>query len=281
MSSLDKVLFPETGFTKAQLIDYYVRVAPMMLAHVGDRPLTIKRYPHGVSDKFFYQKHVPPGAPNWVRTITVPHSKGNGSIDFTVVDDLPSLVWITNLQAIELHVPLWHIGRRRRLPGPPDHLVFDLDPGEGASIVECSSVARMIEPFLREMGLKPRAKTSGSKGLQLYAQLNGRTTWETSKSKARDIARHLEAEHRELVTANMSKALRRGRVLIDWSQNSPSKTTVCAYSVRGLPRQTVSTPVTWDEVRRCERKGDAALLEFTTDQVLSRIKKFGDLFAAE
>ena len=279
VSNLDKVLFPETGFTKGQLIDYYVKVAPVMLAHVGDRPLTMKRYPDGVAKKFFYEKHVPAHAPEWVRTVEVPTSEGDDEVEYAVVCDLPSLVWAANLGAIELHVPLWHVGRRRTLPGPPDHLVFDLDPGEGATIVECSVVARLIDAVVGEMGLESRAKTSGSKGLQLYATLGGRPAWERSRAQARDIATRLEAEHGDLVTSNMRKTLRRGKVLIDWSQNHPSKTTVSAYSVRGRPRPTVSTPVTWSEVRRCEQKGDPALLEFTTDQVLARIKKKGDLFS--
>ena len=279
VSNLDKVLFPETGFTKGQLIDYYVNVAPVMLPYLRERPLTMKRYPDGVAKKFFYEKHVPSHAPDWVHTVAVPSSEGQDEVEYSMVCDLPTLVWAANLGAIELHVPLWHVGRRRRLPGPPDHLVFDLDPGEGTTIVECCRVASLIKPIVSDLGLTLRAKTSGSKGLQLYATLKGRPTWERSRARAKVIATHLEGEHGDLVTANMRKALRRGKVLIDWSQNSPTKTTVSAYSVRGRSRPTVSTPVSWPEVRSCERKADPTMLEFTTDQVLARIKKKGDLFA--
>jgi bifunctional non-homologous end joining protein LigD len=280
ISNVDKVMFPETGFTKGQLIDYYVKVAPVMLAHLGDRPLTMKRFPDGVAKKFFYEKHVPAHAPEWVRTVEVPSSDGDSEVEYAVVCDLPTLVWTANLGAIELHVPLWRVGRRRKLPGPPDYLVFDLDPGGGTTIVECCTVAALIKPIIEDLGLELRAKTSGSKGLQLYAPLKGRPTWDRSRIQAKVIADRLEREHGDQVTANMRKSLRQGKVLIDWSQNSPSKTTVGAYSVRGRSEPTVSTPVTWDEVRRCERKGDPSLLKFTTDEVLARVKKKGDLFAA-
>jgi bifunctional non-homologous end joining protein LigD len=281
VSNLDKVLFPESGFTKGELIDYYAQIAPAMLPHLQDRPLTMKRYPDGVAKKFFYEKHAPSHAPDWVRTVGVPTAEGEDTIEYSVVSDVPTLVWAANLGTIEFHVPLWHVGRRRTLPAPPDHIVFDLDPGEGTSIVECCEVALLVEKILKDKNLESRAKTSGSKGLQVYATPKGRLTWESSRATALGIAEQLSSEHSELVTANMRKALRRGKVLVDWSQNHPAKTTVCAYSVRGLSRPTVSTPVRWKEVRDCQKTGDPTDLEFTASEVLSRVKKSGDLFSLE
>jgi bifunctional non-homologous end joining protein LigD len=279
VSNLDKVLFPETGFTKGDLIEYYVSVAPVMLPHVQDRPLTMKRYPEGVEGKFFYEKHAPSHAPEWVRTVGVPTAEGDGEIDYPVVCDVPTLVWAANLGSIELHVPLWRVGRRQRLPGPPDFVVFDLDPGEGTSIVECCTVGLLIDKLLKKRELTTRVKTSGSKGLQVYAALKGRPTWEKSSGIAHDMALLLEHEHPELVTSNMRKDLRRGKVLIDWSQNRPAKTTVAAYSVRGRAQPTVSTPVSWREVGQCVKSGDPAPLSFTTSDVVARIDKRGDLFS--
>jgi bifunctional non-homologous end joining protein LigD len=278
VSNLDKVLFPETGFTKGQLIEYYVTVGPMMLGHIADRPLTMKRYPDGVGKKFFFEKHVPSHAPEWVRSITVPASDGGKGVSYPVIDDLPALAWVANLAAIELHVPLWRIGRQRALPAPPDLIVFDLDPGEGTTIVECCTVAEHINEVLRDRGREAFAKTSGSKGLQVYAKHRARTTWEKARNEAHDIARTLEQAFPDQVTSNMRKSLREGRVLIDWSQNHPSKTTVAVYSVRGLARPTVSTPVTWKEVRSCAQKADPTQLQFTADGVLERIRQYGDLF---
>jgi bifunctional non-homologous end joining protein LigD len=279
LSNLDKVLFPESGFTKGQMIDYYAKVAPVMLPHIADRPLTMKRYPNGVDEKFFYEKHVPSHAPDWVRTTRVPTGEKGGEVEYAVVCDLPTLVWAANLGTIEFHVPLWRVGRRRTLPGPPDFIVFDLDPGEGTTLVECCEVAVGIEKVLREKGLEPRVKTSGSKGLQVYARLGGRPTWEKSRTDAYEVATTMETQHPDLVTSNMRKALRRGKVLIDWSQNHPAKTTVGAYSVRARPHPTVSTPATWDEVRSCLKASDPAQLVFTTSDVLARVEKQGDLFA--
>jgi bifunctional non-homologous end joining protein LigD len=278
ISNLDKVLFPESGFTKGQLIDYYVKVAPLMLPHIEDRPVTLRRYPHGVESASFYAKHVPPRTPGWVRTITVPGQEG-GDITYPVVSDVATLVWTANLGAIEFHVPLWRAGRHRKLPSPPDLIVFDLDPGDGTTVVECCSVAVMIADLLEKRGLECRAKTSGSKGMQVYAGLTGRPTWEKSRAEARSLAEILEHDHPDVVTSKMRKALRNGKVLIDWSQNHRSKTTIGAYSVRGRPRPTVSTPVTWKEVERCAQSGDPATLEFTTSDVLARMEEFGDLFS--
>lgn len=279
LSNLDKVLFPESGFTKGQLIDYYANVAPVMLPHIQDRPLTMKRYPDGVDGKFFYEKHVPNHAPDWVRTARVPSGDKGDEVEYSLVCDLPTLVWAANLGTIEFHVPLWRVGRRRNLPGPPDLIVFDLDPGEGTTLVECCEVALGIEEVLRARGLDPRVKTSGSKGVQVYAALGGRPSWEKSRADAHDVATTMEHEHPGLVTSNMRKSLRRDKVLIDWSQNHPAKTTVGAYSVRARALPTVSTPVTWKEVRDCLKSGDSSTLEFTTSDVLARVKRHGDLFA--
>jgi bifunctional non-homologous end joining protein LigD len=279
VSNLEKVLFPESGFTKGQLIDYYAKVASSMLPHIEDRPLTMKRYPDGVDKKFFYEKHVPSHAPDWVRTVAVPNSDGDGAVEYAVVCDLPTLVWAANLGTVEFHVPLWRVGRRRRLPSPPDLLVFDLDPGEGMGLIECCQVALYVDDVLRKRGLQTRVKTSGSKGMQVYAQVAGKTTWEMSRTDAHDVATTIEREHPDLVTSNMRKTLRRDKILIDWSQNHSSKTTIGAYSVRARARPTVSTPLTWREVRRSLKAGDPTLLEFTTADVLKRIEKQGDLFA--
>jgi bifunctional non-homologous end joining protein LigD len=279
LSHLDKVMFPATGFTKGQLIDYYARIAPVMLPHVRDRPLTFRRYPDGVDGNSFFEKNAPSHAPEWVRTIKVPStsSRGGGAeVEHALVCDLPTLVWAANLASIEFHVPLWHVGRRRKLPAPPDHMVFDLDPGPSTTVVECCRVAELIAEVIPG---EPVAKTSGSKGLQLYLPLGGRPTWEGTRDRAHDVATRLEEEHPELVVSTMAKARRQDRVFIDWSQNSPSKTTVAAYSVRARPDPTVSTPVTWDEVAACAAGGDPASLRFTTDQVLDRVEEFGDLFA--
>jgi bifunctional non-homologous end joining protein LigD len=279
VSNLEKVLFPQSGFTKGQLIDFYVRVAPAMLPHLRERPLTMKRFPDGVEGKFFFEKHIPSHAPEWVPSVEVSASDGQDVIPYAMVNDLPTLAWAANLGTIELHVPLWHVGRRRKLPAPPDHMVFDLDPGEGTSIVDCCIVAGYVTEELTRQGIESFAKTSGSKGLQLYAAVGPRTTWDSLRDRTHEIARKLESDHPELVVSNMRKSLRRGRVLIDWSQNHSVKTTVAVYSVRAMPTPTVSTPVSPAEVQQCAAKKDPHLLRFETDAVLRRVDKDGDLFA--
>ena len=282
LSHLDKVLFPETGFTKGQLIEYYVRIAPLLLPHLRDRPLTLHRYPDGVEGQSFFEKHVPSHAPSWVRTVEVPSTSGRGGkgdVEYAMVCDLPALVWAANLGSIELHVPLWHVGRRRLLPAPPDHMVFDLDPGPGTTTVECCRVARWIADLLADDGLKAYPKTSGSKGLQLYVLLPGRPTWDRVHQRAHDLAQQVEGAHPDAVVSSMRKTARHHKVLIDWSQNSPSKTTVAAYSVRACPEPTVSTPVTWDEVAACAASGAPEDLRFTTEDVLERVEWRGDLMA--
>ena len=278
VSNLDKVLFPGYGFTKGQLIDYYVRIADVMLPHIKERPLTMKRFPDGVEGKFFFEKHIPSHAPEWVCSVTVPSNDGHEAIPYTMVNDLPTLAWAANLGTIEFHVPLWHVGRHRKLPANPDFMVFDLDPGEGTSIVECCIVAELVIDDLAKEGIESFAKTSGSKGLQLYTFTRPRTTWDALRDHAHEVARKLETEHPDLVVSNMRKSLRERRVLIDWSQNHPAKTTIGVYSVRAMSAPTVSTPVTHSEVHTCATKKKAALLRFTTTDVLRRVDRDGDLF---
>ncbi len=273
LSNLDKVLYPAVGFTKAQVIDYYERVAPVLLPHIASRPVTIKRYPEGVDGQFFFQKNAPKH-PDWVPTASIASpgsTKSRDTIDYLLGGDLPTLIWAANLAALELHTPMW------RYPsfGKPDLLVFDLDPGQPATVVECCAVALELRPLLEELGLKPVAKTSGGKGLQLYAPVKNMTSQETS-DLAKGLAERLEQEQPELVVSRMTKALRPGKVLIDWSQNNSAKTTVAPYSLRARERPTVSTPVTWDEVKACKRAAD---LVFTADDVVARVAESGDLFA--
>jgi bifunctional non-homologous end joining protein LigD len=277
LSNLDKVLYPETGFTKGELIDYYLRVAPAMLPHLADRPLTRKRYPDGVEGPPFFEKQKPRGKPDWVRTHGIWSGRNKAKIDYVVADDRATMVWLANLAAIELHTSLSRTADAER----PTVLVFDLDPGPGTDVVDCCEIGLVLRGMFSQLNLELFAKTSGSKGLQLYLPLNtDDVTYSTTKPFAREIAELVERQLPDRVVSRMTKTLRRDRVLIDWSQNDPHKTTVCAYSVRARPQPTVSTPVTWDEVEACLDAGDAGLLRFTTGQVLDRIDRHGDLFAA-
>jgi bifunctional non-homologous end joining protein LigD len=281
LSNLDKVLYPEAGFTKAQVIDYYTRVAPVLLPHLAGRPLTFKRYPNGVDDKFFYEKNAPSHRPSWVRTVRLPSpgsTKNRDNITYAVIDTLPALVWAANLATLELHTPMWTVGRRGDAH-PPDLLVADLDPGPPATIVECCEVACRARELLADDGYETYAKTSGFKGLQLYAAVHGQPSGDDTRAYARGVAERLEREQPERVVSRMTKALRPGKVLYDWSQNNPAKTTVSVYSLRARPQPTVSTPVTWDEVDACIAAGDPRLLVFTADDVLRRVEEHGDLFA--
>jgi bifunctional non-homologous end joining protein LigD len=274
LTNLGKVLYPDTGFTKAEVLDYYQRVAPVLLPHVAGRPLTLKRYPEGVDGEAFFQKHVTAHRPDWIRTARV-HSESSRArgtnVTYLVVDDLPALIWAANLAGLELHTPMW------RLPGvrEPDLLVFDLDPGEPATIVDCCRVAADLRPLLEADGFAPLAKTSGGKGLQLYAPISGVTSEEASE-QAKTFAERLEREQPRRVVSRMTRVLRAGKVLIDWSQNNGSKTTVAPYSLRARSRPTVSTPVSWEEVQACRKPED---LFFTADVVLDRVARHGDLFA--
>ncbi|ADG89689.1 hypothetical protein TBS_30340 [Thermobispora bispora] len=273
LSNLDKVLYPDTGFTKAEVIDYYARIAPVMLPHLRDRPLTVTRYPDGAGGEGFYEKNAPAHTPDWVRTVTLPakgSTKQRDRIDFALVNDLPTLVYYANLAALEIHVPMWRVGADGT-PLPPDTLVFDLDPGAPATIVDCCRVALLLRDALAGDGLTGCVKTSGKKGIQVYVP------WERGHGTAeyaRRLARTLEAEH-PFVTSVMAKRARPGKVFIDWSQNNPAKTTIAPYSLRAGRLPTVSTPVRWAEVEACDSP-DA--LTFTASDVLERVAEHGDLF---
>ncbi len=212
ISNLEKVFYPDSGFTKGQMLDYYVRVAPIMLAHIRDRPLTMKRFPNGIDGPHFFEKHVPVHAPDWLKRVSVPSNTEGGVVEYGVICDTPGLIWAANLGTVEFHVPLWHVGRRRVLPAPPDHMVFDLDPGTGTSIVECCIVGRHIADLLADGERACLPKTSGSKGLQIYVPLSGRPTWETVRRRALAVATQLEREHPDLIVSNMRKELRKGKV---------------------------------------------------------------------
>ena len=274
LTNLEKVLYPEVGFTKAQVIDYYRRVAPVLLPHTRDHPLTLKRYPNGVDAEFFYEKNCPKHRPPWVETATVWSGGNNRDMYYCLAQDLPTLVWLANLATLELHTSL----SLAQSLAEPRTLVFDLDPGPPATIVECCRVGLMLRDIFQEHGLDCCAKTSGSKGLQLYVPLNSKVTYEETKVVSKGLAQIFEEQHPDLVVHKQLKELRKGRVLIDWSQNDQYKTTVNVYSLRARARPTVSTPVSWNEVERCFKSGDPSLLVFDSEQVLARVEKLGDLF---
>jgi bifunctional non-homologous end joining protein LigD len=310
LTNLAKVLYPADGFTKAEVLDYYQRICPVLLPHIAGRPMTLRRFPHGVGDLSFFEKHAPAHRPDWLRTEAVvsrsSRSRSPGeTISYLVIDDLPALIWVVNLAALELHVPMWRFAdpasttpTHATTPShgtgtagttgttgttaveaygsaEPDLLVFDLDPGAPATIVECCRVAEALRPALEADGLRPLPKTSGGKGLQLYAPLSGRTA-EQASELALGYAQRFERELPRLVVSRMTKSARPGKVLIDWSQNNGSKTTIAPYSLRARDLPTVSTPVTWDEVAACRSVAD---LTFTAPDVLARVEAHGDLFA--
>jgi bifunctional non-homologous end joining protein LigD len=302
LTNLAKVLYPADGFTKAEVLDYYQRISPVLLPHIAGRPMTLRRFPHGVGDLSFFEKHAPAHRPDWLRAEEVvsrsSRSRSPGeTISYLVIDDLPSLIWVVNLAALELHVPMWRFADSGSGSGSgsvsgsgsgsggaaeaygsaePDLLVFDLDPGAPATIVECCRVAEALRPALEADGLRPLPKTSGGKGLQLYAPLSGRTA-EQASELALGYAQRFERELPRLVVSRMTKSARPGKVLIDWSQNNGAKTTIAPYSLRARDLPTVSTPVTWDEVAACRAVAD---LTFTAPDVLARVETHGDLFAA-
>ncbi len=265
LSNLDKVMYPAVGFTKGQVIDYYTRIAPALLPHLRDRPLTMKRYPDGVEGQFFYEKRTPGHTPDWVRREQV------GKIEYIVCDDLPTLVWLANLADLELHPSLSLVDDIDR----PSVMAFDLDPGPPAGLAECCEVAFLLRDALSQIGLESFAKTSGSKGIQVYVPLNVADVDYDHGSKALShaLARHLEAQHPKLVVSQQRKELRKGKVLIDWSQNDENKTTVCVYSLRARERPTVSTPLRWEELDAPDT------LVFEASDVLERVEEHGDLFA--
>ncbi len=274
LSRLDKVFYPQTGFTKGQMIDYYVQIAPVLLPHLQARPLTLKRYPEGVKGMFFYEKNCPVYRPNWMKTAKVWSEGNQRHMFYCVVEDVASLVWLANLADIELHTSLACSPEMDR----PTVIAFDLDPGPPATIVPCCQVALWIRELFARSGLQAFPKTSGSKGLQIYVPLNTAVTYEQTKSFAHAVARQLADRYPDRVVSEMKKSQRTGKVFVDWSQNDTHKTTVCAYSLRAKERPTVSTPVTWNEVENCLQKEDPELLVFTSDQVLKRAAEMGDLF---
>jgi len=275
LSNLEKVLYPATGFTKGQVIDYYARIAPVLVPHLAGRPLTLKRYPNGVDQQYFFEKNTTKHRPDWVKTAPIWSEGNNRDINYLLANDLPTLIWVANLAAIELH-PSLSLARDILTP---TMMVFDLDPGPPANIVQCCQVGIWLREIFERFGLQSFPKTSGSKGLQIYVPLNTPTSYDVTKPFAHALARLLETDHRELVVSDMKKELRVGKVLVDWSQNDDHKTTIAVYSLRARERQTVSTPVTWDEVQRCLKKKDAGLLVFEAAQTLERVSKLEDLFA--
>jgi len=281
ISNLDKILYPEAGFTKSDVISYYLKIAPVLLPHLSGRPVTFFRCPDGVEGTSFFEKNLPTGAPSWVTGIEVPLRSGSGgeTMIYPAVRDVATLVWAANLAVLELHVPLW----RSTTPGEFglfDQMVFDLDPGPPASAVECARVALLLVDALKDRGhTKVAVKTSGSKGLQLYVALDPSRPGDDVRTEARSVARKMERSSGDLVVSNMRRDLRAGKVLIDWSQNTPVKTTVAVYSLRARPWPTVSTPVTMSEVEGCAESGDPDDLRFLPADVLARVDQDGDLFA--
>jgi bifunctional non-homologous end joining protein LigD len=275
VSNLDKVLYPSCGFTKGEIIDYYIRISRFLLPHLKDRPLSLKRYPGGVEKEYFYEKRCPPYRPKWVKTIGMWSEGNQETIHFCAVDNLPSLVWAANLANLELHT---YLCKRQKLTRPTV-VAFDLDPGEGANVLNCASLAIVLRSLCKQLGLECFVKTSGSKGLQVYIPLNTDVTFDATKQFAKTIAEQLVKQFPAKVTADMKKSLRHGKVFVDWSQNDQHKTTVCVYSLRGKEQPTVSTPLKWSEVQSAIEGKSADELVFTSSTVLERTKRFGDLFA--
>lgn len=273
LSNLDKVLYPETGFTKGEVIDYYVKVADVLLPHLADRLLTRKRWPDGTSAQPFFEKNIPRGTPDFVRTVFMAEH-GDEGVEYVICNDLPTLVWLANLAALELHVPQWQVDDEDQ-PLDADLLVFDLDPGPPATIIECGDVAQAVRERLSADGLTAYPKTSGNKGAQLVVPIDRASSRATS-TYAKRLADELQAALPDLVLSSMDKRARRGKVFIDWSQNNSAKTTIAPYSLRGIDRPTVSTPLTWDEVADASRPAD---LSFTAGDVTDRIERYGDLLA--
>jgi bifunctional non-homologous end joining protein LigD len=274
VSNLDKVFYPETGFSKGDLIAYYKEIAPVVLPYLKRRPVTLKRYPDGVTGGFFYEKRCPPHRPEWVGTIKMRRQKDNKDVEYCAVDSAAALVWAANLGNLELHATLAREPELNR----PTSVVFDLDPGPPADVLTCAEVAIRLRGFFEDLGLQSLCKTSGSKGIQMYVPLNTKVTYEETAAFALSTANLLQEQTPDKIVTKMKKELRGGKVLIDWSQNDGHKTTVCVYSLRARPRPTVSTPVTWEEMERAVRKKDPALLVFETDDIMKRIADEGDLF---
>lgn len=271
--NLDKVFYPEAGFTKGQVIEYYSRVAPALLPHLRGRPLTLKRYPDGVEGPYFYEKQCPDHRPDWVQTKRIVGERR--PVEYCLVDDLATLVWLANMADLELHTPLGTAENRER----PTMMAFDLDPGAPANVVQCAEVALLLREAFERFGLRSFPKTSGSKGMQLYVPLNVPVTYADTRAFSRALAQVLERRHRDLVVSTQRKEIRRGKVLVDWSQNHPNKTTVCVYSLRAVARPIVSAPLRWDEVEALVESGEPEDVAFTSAEVLARVEEHGDLFA--
>jgi bifunctional non-homologous end joining protein LigD len=275
LTNLDKVLYPSTGFTKGEVIDYYARIAPAILPHLAGRPLTLRRFPEGVGASSFFEKRCPKHRPEWVETAAIWSEREDGEIEFCVCNDKPTLVWMAQLAALELHPSL---SRAERM-GCPTVLAFDLDPGEPADVIDCARVALQVRSLFGDLGVECFPKTSGGKGLQVYVPLNTDVTYETTKPYAHAVAQLLEKMHPDAIVSRMTKRLRKGKVFVDWSQNTESKTTVAVYSLRARERPTVSTPIEWNEVTAAAESGDPDPIRFETADVLERVEDRGDLFA--
>ena len=275
LSNVDKVLYPQSGFTKGQMIEYYRRIAPVLIPHLKNRPLTLKRFPNGVREEFFYEKRCPSFRPDWILTRQVGESSRAEPPNYCVVNDAAALIWVANLASIELHTMLFTIEKIN----VPTFMVFDLDPGAPADIINCAEIAIHMRDMLQNLKLQSFPKTSGGKGLHFYVPLNTPASFDQTKTFSRAVARTMEQAFPDRVVSKMSKSLRPGKVFIDWSQNDSHKTTVVAYSLRARERPTVSTPLTWKELERAYDKKDAGLLHFEWDDVLRRVEKTGDLFA--
>jgi bifunctional non-homologous end joining protein LigD len=278
LTNLDKVLYPKAGFTKGEMIDYYAKVAPAMIPHLSGRPVTLRRFPEGVEDldAAFFEKRCPKHRPKWVKTARVEAGPNAGKIDFCVCDGLPTLIWMAQLATVEFHPSL----SRSRAPKRPTVLAFDLDPGPPADVVDCCRVALRLRDLFGHFGVQCFAKTSGSKGMQVYVPLNSKkVNYELTKPFAKAIAQLLEKQTPDEVISTMKKVDREGKVFVDWSQNHQRKTTVAVYSLRAREYPTASTPVTWDEVAEVADSGDKAKLTFEADAVIDRIERHGDLFA--
>ena len=275
VTNLDKVLYPATGFTKGEVIDYYARIAPAILPHLRGRPLTLKRYPEGVEKGHFFEKRCPKHRPEWVNTAAIWSEREDGEIAFCVCDDKPTLVWVAQLASLELHPSLSLAKRMER----PTVLAFDLDPGEPANVIDCARVALRVREMFGDLGVDCFPKSSGGKGLQVYVPLNGKLTYETTKPYAQAVAQLMERMYPDEIVSRMTKRLRKGKVFVDWSQNTESKTTVAVYSLRARERPTVSTPLDWDEVATAAESGDPEPIRFEAADVLERVEERGDLFA--
>jgi bifunctional non-homologous end joining protein LigD len=277
LTNLDKVLYPEAGFTKGEMVDYYARIAPAMIPHLRGRAVTLRRFPEGVDDldAAFFEKRCPKHRPKWVKTARVEAGPHAGKIDFCVCDSLPTLIWMAQLAAVELHPSL----SLSRAPKRPTVLAFDLDPGPPADIVQCCAVALRLREMFGHFGVQSFPKTSGSKGLQVYIPLNAKVSYDTTKPFAKAIAQLLEKQTPDRVVSKMKKVEREGKVFVDWSQNHQRKTTIAVYSLRARERPTASTPVKWEEVEAVAESGDGSTLVFEADAVVERVERHGDLFA--